>query len=80
MHQGHGRMEIRPCRAIGDPDILEYVDPQGQGPGRQSLIEGASVRRPGAQSPLQTRPCISRGPPAAQGRRAHHLLRRDTRT
>ncbi len=70
MHKGHGRIEIRHCRAIGDLAILAYVDPQGQWPARQSLIEVESVCRQGAQSTIQTRHFISRGPPEAQGRLA----------
>ncbi len=71
VHKGHGRIEIRHCRAIGDPDILAYVDPQGQWPARQSLIEVESVCRQGAQSTIQTRHFISRGLPRGAGAADH---------
>ncbi len=65
VHGGHGRIETRHCRVIGDPDILQHADPHGHWPDRQSLIEVESIRRRGTQRTTQTRHFISSCPPAA---------------
>ncbi len=65
VHDGHGRIETRHCRAIGDPEILAYVNPQGQWLDLRSLLEVASIRRQGAQRTTQTRHFISSCPPDA---------------
>ncbi len=63
VHGGPGRIETRPCRGIGDREILAYVHPHDAGPDLHSLIAGESVRRRGTQRTPQTRPFLSRGPP-----------------
>jgi predicted transposase YbfD/YdcC len=43
----HGRAEVRRCLAIGDPDYLAYVDPEGRWPGLRSIVRIESTRRVG---------------------------------
>ena len=63
---GHGRIETRQCRVIGDPDILAYVNPTGTWRDLQSLIEVTSLRRQDAQVTTEVRYFISSCPPQAQ--------------
>ena len=63
---GHGRIETRQCRVIGDPDILAYVNPTGTWPDLQSLIEVTSRRRQDAHVTAEVRYFISSCPPQAQ--------------
>ncbi len=42
---GHGRVETRTARVIGDPEFLRYVDPKGAWPDLQSLVEVEAIRR-----------------------------------
>jgi predicted transposase YbfD/YdcC len=43
----HGRAEVRRCLAIGDPDYLAYVDPDGRWPHLRSIVRIESTRRVG---------------------------------
>ncbi len=70
VNDGHGRIEIRHCRAIGDSEILAYVSVQSPWPDLRRLIEVESIRRIGIQRTIQTRYFISRGPPDAPALRA----------
>ena len=63
---GHGRIETRQCRVIGDPDILAYGNPTGTWRDLQSLIEVTSLRRQDAQVTTEVRYFISSCPPQAQ--------------
>jgi predicted transposase YbfD/YdcC len=45
--KNHGRIEQRRCLAIGDPDYLAYVDPEGAWPQLRSIIRLESTRRIG---------------------------------
>ena len=65
MNGGHGRIETRQCRVIGDPDILAYVNPAGDWRDLQSLIEVTSLRRQDAQVTTVVRYFISSCPPSA---------------
>ncbi len=47
VEKGHGRIERRRCRAIGDPDYLAFVDPDGAWPGLRSVACVESTRRLG---------------------------------
>ena len=63
---GHGRIETRPCRVIGDPASLAYVNPTGTWRDLQSLIEVTSLRRQDAHVTTEVRSFISSCPPQAQ--------------
>ncbi len=47
VEKGHGRIARRRCLAIGDPDYLAYVDPDGAWPGLNSVVRVESTRRLG---------------------------------
>ena len=59
----HGRIEI--CRgwALGDPEYLRYVDPEGHWPDLRSLLLVEAERRVGDQVGTETRYFISSHPP-----------------
>ena len=44
---GHGRIEIRRGWVLGDPEYLQYVDPEGQWTGLRSLLLVEAERRVG---------------------------------
>src|SRR5215217_6004355 len=46
--KGHGRIEQRRCLTIGDPDYLDYVDPDRAWPQLRSVVRLESSRRIGA--------------------------------
>jgi predicted transposase YbfD/YdcC len=45
--RAHGRAEARRCLAIGDPQYLAYIDPDGRWPNLRSVVLIESVRRVG---------------------------------
>jgi predicted transposase YbfD/YdcC len=63
------RIEFRHGRALGDPEYLQYVDPEGQWPDLRSLLLVEAERRVGGQVSVETRYYISSYPPDAR-----HLL------
>ena len=62
---GHGRLEQRRCRAIGDPDYLAFIDPDGAWPNLQSVVCIESTRRIGDTVSVEARHYLSSLPPAA---------------
>ncbi len=42
--KGHGRREHRRCEVIADPDVLAWLDPDGQWPGLRSVIRVTATR------------------------------------
>ena len=60
---GHGRIEIRRGWALGDPEYLRYVDPEGQWPDLCSLLLVETERRVGDQVSTETRYFIPAIPP-----------------
>ena len=63
--KGHGRIERRRCRAIGDPAHLAYVDPDQDWPGLRSVICIDSTRRIGDDVSTEARYYLSSLPPDA---------------
>lgn len=51
--KGHGRREHRHCAVIGDPDVLAWLDPDGQWPGLQSVVRVTATRIAG-EAALET--------------------------
>jgi predicted transposase YbfD/YdcC len=70
VEKGHGRIERRRCRAIGDPEYLAYVDPTGAWPGLKSVVCIESTRRIGDAVSTEARHSLSSLPPDA-ARLAH---------
>ena len=65
----HGRIEIRRGWAVGDPEYLQYVDPEGHWPDLHSLLRVEAERRVEGRVSTETRYFISSHPPEAR-----HLL------
>jgi predicted transposase YbfD/YdcC len=63
--KGHGRLEQRRCRAIGDPDYLAYIDPDHAWPSLQSVVCIESTRRIGETVSVEARHYLSSLPPDA---------------
>ena len=63
VNRGHGRIEIRRGWALGDPEYLQYVDPEGQWPDLCSLLLVETERRVGDQVSTETRYFIPAIPP-----------------
>jgi predicted transposase YbfD/YdcC len=59
VEKGHGRIERRRCRAIGDPDYLAYLDPDHAWPNLQSVICIESTRRIGDAVSTEARHYLS---------------------
>jgi predicted transposase YbfD/YdcC len=62
---GHGRIEHRRCRAIGDPAHLAYVDPDHDWPNLRSVVCIESTRRIGDEVSIEARHYLSSLPPDA---------------
>jgi predicted transposase YbfD/YdcC len=62
---GHGRIERRRCRAIGDPAHLAYVDPDHDWPGLRSVVCIESTRRSGGDAATEARYYLASLPPDA---------------
>src|SRR4051794_17464731 len=56
---GHGRIEQRRCRAIGDAESLAYIDPDHAWPGLRSVVCIESTRRVGAKISVEARHYLS---------------------
>src|SRR4051794_22776336 len=63
--RAHGRAETRRCLAIGDPQYLAYVDPDGRWPGLRSVVRIESTRRIGDTVSSEARYFLSSLPPDA---------------
>jgi predicted transposase YbfD/YdcC len=62
---GHGRIEHRRCRAIGDPAHLAYIDPDHAWPNLKSVVCIESTRRIGDAVSTEARHYLSSLPPDA---------------
>ena len=60
--RGHGRIEIRRGRTLGDPEYLQYVDPEGHWPDLHSLLLVKAKRRVDGRISTETRYFISSHP------------------
>ena len=73
--KGHGRLELRRCWALGDPETLAYLDPAGAWAGLRSVALVEAERRIGATVATDTRYYLSSLPAEAariaQAARAH---------
>ena len=73
--KGHGRVEIRRCWALGDPEDLAYLDPEGAWAGLRSVALLEAERRIGDTVATETRYSLSSLPADAarieQAARAH---------
>lgn len=58
-NKGHGRIEIRQCWTLAEPDYLEYVNPRRKWPKLGTLVMVRAERRIGEQHSLETRYYIS---------------------
>jgi predicted transposase YbfD/YdcC len=68
--RAHGRAETRRCLAIGDPQYLAYVAPDGRWPNLRSVVLIESTRRDGVATTTEDRHYLSSLPADAQ-----HLAR-----
>lgn len=57
--KGHGRLEIRTCRATDDPAIIAWLDPEGAWPGLRSIAAVTGERRIGETMTTETRYYLS---------------------
>ena len=57
--KAHGRLERRRCRAIGDADVLAFVDPDGAWPNLTSVVLVESTRRIGEAVTTEARHYLS---------------------
>lgn len=57
--KGHGRIEQRRCRAIGDPAYLAYIDPDRAWPHLKSVVCIESTRRIGDTVSIEARHYLS---------------------
>jgi len=64
--KGHGRIEHRRCLAIGDPDYLTFIDPDGAWPHLKSVVLLESTRRVGTQVSTEARHYLSSLPADAK--------------
>ena len=63
--KGHGRLEQRRCRAIGDPAYLAYIDPDHVWSNLKSVVCIESTRRIGDAVSVEARHYLSSLPPDA---------------
>lgn len=59
VEKGHGRIERRRCQAIGDPEYLAFIDPQGAWPNLRSVVRIESTRRIGEAVSTEARHYLS---------------------
>ena len=71
--KSHGRIEIRRCRATGDPDLLARVDPDREWRDPASLVRVESERRCGNRVSTEVRCFI---PACPQGQAATEAVRK----
>ena len=60
VEKGHGRIDRRRCRAIGDPAYLAFIDPDGAWPHLRSVVCIESTRRIGDAVSIESRHYLSR--------------------
>lgn len=63
--KGHGRIEIRECWALSDPEIITHINSYKTWPGLVSLVKVTCERQLGTQVTHKTRYFISSLPPDA---------------
>ena len=63
---GHRRIEQRRCLAIGDPDYLAFIDPDGAWPHLKSVVLIESTRRSGTTVSTEARHYLSSLPADAK--------------
>jgi len=56
---GHGRIEIRRCWVISDPEYITYLERRGQWKGLQSIVKVEAKRRIGEEVTYETRYYLS---------------------
>ncbi len=63
--KGHGRIEIRRCDTISDPDYIAYLDPDGRWSGLQTVVRLEAQRQIGTERTTEVRYYLSslRGDP-----------------
>jgi predicted transposase YbfD/YdcC len=66
VNKGHGRIEVRECWALSDPDILAHINDYKLWPGLHSLVKVTSERRGDGEPSRTTRYFISSLPADAQ--------------
>jgi predicted transposase YbfD/YdcC len=66
VEKGHGRIEQRRCRAIGDPGYLAYIDPDHAWPNLRSVVCIESTRRIGDDVSTEIRHYLSSLPADAK--------------
>lgn len=64
--KGHGRIEIRTCRTIADPETIAWLDPEGAWSGLRSIAEVTGERRIDGVITRQTRYYVSSLPGEAK--------------
>lgn len=72
----HGRLEVRVCETIADPDVIAWLDPEGAWAGLRSIARITATRRLGDADPTTAvRYYVSslpgEAPPIAQAVRSH---------
>jgi len=67
-NKGHGRLEIRQCWTISDPEYIAYLDPEGRWQGLQSVVRIETERRQGADLSQEVRYYLSSLPGDAPDR------------
>ena len=55
----HGRVELRRCWVVTDPEFLKYADPKPQWPGLRALVKVSAERRINGKTSVQDRYYIS---------------------
>ena len=70
----HGRVEVRRCSTLSDPELLAYLDPTGAWEGLRTLVQVEAERRGGDTVTRDTRYYLSSLPPnaAALGQAVRH--------
>lgn len=72
--KGHGRLEIRECWTISDPDYLAYIRHLSAWPGLQTIVMVKAERRVGHTVSVEVRYFISSLP--SDAKRLLHTVRR----
>lgn len=66
VNKGHGRLEIRHCWTIFEPEYIDYLNPEGKWVNLHSIAKVLSERHVGAEVTRETRYYISSLPGQAQ--------------